>query len=232
MRFQRFPVRGEEDDIVGIAGIDDPGLVEMPVHFHQIDVRQERGGRRAGHDAVLLMDDGSVDKRPVVRQHPFEKSIQGRVIRQQILEERKEDGDGDGIEIIVDVQFVRPHLLSAKRLPEPEDGIAGLDAPAEGIAVGGESVVVAVQEECDEFENAGLIGAETVDCPFLSRPHLVDAFLLRNAGTLSVHETVRHRQIAFVPNPVVRIAEQGPGETPFQQAVGQEFFPGRLVIQL
>ena len=155
-----------------------------------------------------------------------------RIVTQEILEYGQEDRDGNGIEIVVDIQFVCPHLPTPEFLPQPEYGIARLDPTTEGIAVVGEPVVVTVQQESHEFENSGLFGTETIDGPLLARTHLVDALDFGNTGSRPIHECSRNRQISLVLDEVVSIAEHRPGETAFRKAVCQEFFPNRLVVEL
>ena len=121
---------------------------------------------------------------------------------------------------------------STEFFPEPEDGVTCLDSLPNGITVGRKPVIVPEKEEGQEFKDACLFRAETIDCPFLTRSYLVDAHFLGNPGPFATDESFRRLKIAFMVDPVVGIAEQRPGETTFQQPVRQERFPSCLIFQL
>ena len=232
MAFQRFAVRREEDDVVGITGIHHAGVREIPVHFHQIDVGQEGCGRRAGHDAAFFPDNLSVGKRPVVREHPLEETIQVGIVGQQPLQDGKQDRDGYRIEIIVDIELVSPHPPAAECLADRVDGVARPQAAAEGIAVGRKCRVITIQEMGHQLERPGLFQVEAIDGPFLPRPHLVDALALGDTGALPFHHGAGNRQIQFLRHIRIGILEQRPGKTALHQAMSQEFIPRRLTFQL
>ncbi|MBQ1831560.1 MAG: hypothetical protein II112_04230, partial [Bacteroidales bacterium] len=151
---------------------------------------------------------------------------------QQPLQDGEQDGNGDRIEIIVDIELVGPHPPAAERLADRIDGVARPQAAAEGVAVGRKRGIIAVQKMGQQLERPGLFQTETVDGPFLPRSHLVDALALGNARSLPFHQGVGNRQILFLRHIRIGILEQGPGETALHQAMRQEFIPRRLTFQL
>ena len=74
----------------------------------------------------------------------LEETVELWVVCQHFLQERQQDGDGNRVEIVVDVEFVGPHALSLYGLVDVGDGIVGFHAAAEGVAIRGKMIVVFV----------------------------------------------------------------------------------------
>ena len=132
----------------------------------------------------------------------------------------------------MDVKFVGPHFLISDGPYDVKDGIAGFHAPAEGVAVGREPFIVVIEFEGKEFEDGHLFGGETVNHPFLARPHLVDNLFLGNAQTFSLNNPLRQRKILFPFHISVGLVELMPGETAFHESIGKKLFPSFLPGQL
>ena len=169
--------------------------MEMAVNLHQIDIGQEGGRGKSRHDTSLPMDDRIPDECTVVVKELSEETEEGRVVLQDVGQHRQKDGDGDGIEVIVDVYFVGPHPLSPEILVDPVDGVAGTNSAPKRIAVGRKDSIISVQQVGNEFEDAHPLRLETVNDALFSGSHLVDDYALGDTQAFAVRDPFRLRDI-------------------------------------
>ena len=180
----------------------------------------------------MLVDGLTVVCGAVVSEHLFEKTVERLVIGHHLCQHRQQEVDGDGVEIVVDIELVGPHRAVADGTTDGEDGIAGLDTTTEGVAVGRETGIVIVELEGEELENHHLVGGVAVDHAFLARTHLVDGLLRGDAQAFAIGDALCQREVGFTLHIVVGILELMPGETAFHQPVGKKFLPGLLSDEL
>ena len=168
----------------------------------------------------------------VVEQHLLEETIEKRVVGHHLFEHREQNVDGDGIEIIVDVDFVCPHLLFSYGVVDVQDGIPNLHASAERIAVGGKKAVVVIEFKGNDLEHHHLLRRKAIHHPLLTRAHLVDDFLRGHAQTFALHQLFYKLEILFPLYETIGFIELMPGETAFQQPISDELIPDVLSGQL
>ena len=180
-----------------------------------------------------MLEDGlTVVNGSVVGEHVFEKTVQERVFSHHLGQHRQEDFYGNGIEIVVDVELVRPHFAPSDSSVDVKDGIARFLAATERITVGREALIIVIELEGDEFEQQHFVGRIAIYHPFLSRAHLVDNLLARNAQASTLHYLLRQRKVLFAFHITVGFVKLMPSVTTLQQAIGKKLFPSLLPTDL
>ena len=162
----------------------------------------------------------------------LEELVQGRVVGEQVFQYGQQERDRNGVEIVVDVEFIGPAGMALKGFVQVQDGVVGLEAATEGVAVGGKTVVVSVKEERHDLEQRHGLWVEAIDDSFLAGTHLVDPLFLGDAEAAALGDGGGHPPETLVGDEVVGLLELMPRKTPFHQPVGEKLLPDFLLVEL
>ena len=180
----------ENNDIVRITGVQNPGIVHVPVHVAQIEICQKRRQRNARHNALPVLAQIPLVDDIRIFENRLDQAAQKRFRDKHFPHHGNHLRNVHRVEVIVDIQFVGEAVRNVSASREICHRLLDAAVYTEGKKVRGEEVVIAVEMIRDHLQKKVAIVGKCVHNALLLASHLVDNPTLRT-GKRSLGKPLR-----------------------------------------